>query len=133
MFKSKEKLAREIVSQNTNIPTNAKDKRYSALFSADGQPGKPGIDFVAQGLAFAKEALNIDLSEISSRVKQGPDYINIYPGEHYKLLASIVKQVHPKILIELGTHLGYSALCMKKYLPADGTIYTFDIIPWNGF
>jgi predicted O-methyltransferase YrrM len=34
----------------------------------------------------------------------------IFSGEHYQLLAAIVKIMQPKTIVELGTHLGYSAL-----------------------
>jgi predicted O-methyltransferase YrrM len=133
MFKKKNKSAEEIMQKQVSIPTNAEDKRYSALFSMNGQPGKPGNSLISSGLAFASDALSIDLSDVSSRIKNGSNYIDIYPGEHYKLLASIVKNKKPGIIVELGTHLGYSALCMKKFLPDNGRIHTFDIIPWNQF
>ncbi len=134
MFGKKKKTSEEMLANTVPIPTNAADKRYSALFSMDGQPGKPTDNLISLGLTCAKDAFTIDLGDISSRIKnRQTDYINIYPGEHYKLLASIVKNLQPSIVIELGTHLGYSSLCMKKFLPAGGSIHTFDIIPWNGF
>jgi len=129
----KSKSIREVIENNLDIPTNAEDKRYSALFSMNGQPGKPGEWLLSSGLSFAKDALSIDLSDIASRVKGGVNYLDIYPGEHYKLLASIIKNIQPAIVVEVGTHLGYSALCMKKFMPDNGRIITFDVIPWNGF
>jgi predicted O-methyltransferase YrrM len=133
MFGKKSTDVKKVIDNNLGIPTTAEDKRYSALFSMNGQPGKPTVSLLESGLAFAKDALTIDLSDVAARIKNGADYINIYPGEHYKLLASIIKAKQPTVVVELGTHLGYSALCMKKFLPATGTIHTFDIIPWNGF
>lgn len=133
MFKKKNRSAEEILQKQVSIPTNAEDKRYSALFSMNGQPGKPGHSLLSAGLTYANDALSINLSDVSSRVKKGANYIDIYPGEHFKLLASIVKNRQPRIIVELGTHLGYSALCMKKFLPDNGRLYTFDIIPWNQF
>lgn len=133
MFWKKKPGIREIIENNLEIPVRAADKRYSALFSMDGQPGKPTEWLTRSGLAFAADALTIDLADISSRVRGGPNYIDIYPGEHYKLLAAIVKSLQPAVVVEIGTHLGYSALCMKKFLPAGGTIHTFDVIPWNQF
>jgi predicted O-methyltransferase YrrM len=98
-----------------------------------GQPGKPTERLLISGLSFAKDALDIDLSDISDRVKKGVKYMDIYPGEHYKLLASIVKTLKPATVVEVGTHLGYSALCMKKFMPAGSVIHTFDVIPWYTF
>jgi len=33
-------------------------------------------------------------------------------------------------VIEIGTLSGLSALSLMKYLPADGQLVTFDIVPW---
>ncbi len=132
IWKSK-KTNEEKVNELMPIPGNASDKRYSAIYSMDGQAGKPTENLLALGIACVNAAGSKDLSEVSSRIKSGTNYIDIYPGEHYKLLAAIVEKIQPKLVVELGTHLGYSSLCMKKYMPADGTICTFDIIPWHGF
>lgn len=134
MFFKKKKTPEEAFASTVPIPTAAPDKRYSALFSMAGQPGQPTRELIDLGLECAGLALDTDLSDIAARISGGgPDYISIYPGEHYKLLAALVRKLQPRIVVELGTHLGYSALCMKKFLPANGTIHTFDIIPWHQF
>ena len=133
MFFKKNSSPEERLQKAVPLPTNAPDKRFSGLFTAINQPGGATRELLSFGLACAMDALDIDLSMVSSRIKKGDNYIDIYPGEHYKLLAAIVKKKQPLIVAELGTHLGYSALCMKSFMPADGHIYTFDIIPWKGF
>lgn len=135
MFKKKKfRGAEESLSRACPIFVDAADKRYSALFSMLGQPGKPTKELIRLALSSAADAIDIDLTDISGRIKNDkPDYLSIYPGEHYKLLSSIVRKLQPVSVVELGTHLGYSALCMKKYMPSGGTISTFDIIPWNQF
>lgn len=116
------------------IPGNASDKRISAIYSAYEQPGQPTDHLKKLGLQFVNKAFEIDLKDIAARIpKNDVDYISIYPGEHYNLLAAIVEIVQPKMVVELGTHLGYSSLCMKKYLSANSKLYTFDVIPWNSF
>ena len=117
-----------------SIPGQAADKRISAVYSAYLQAGQPTEYLKKLGLQFVNRAFDIDLKDISARIpKQEVNYINIYPGEHYNLLAAMVYVLQPKTVIELGTHLGYSALCMKKYLPPGGKIFTFDVIPWKEF
>ncbi len=133
MFFKKNSSPEEKLQKAVPLPTNAPDKRFSGLFTTVNQPGRPSRELLLFGLACATDALNMDLSAVSSRIKKGDDYIDIYPGEHYKLLAAIVKKNQPLIVAELGTHLGYSALCMKPFMPPGGHIYTFDIIPWEGF
>jgi predicted O-methyltransferase YrrM len=133
LFRNK-KTAEEKLAAAVPIPANAPDKRYSALYSMENQPGKPTRELMTLGLECIQLAMDIDLTDISARIKSnGPDYMSIYPGEHYKLLAAVIKKCQPRKVVELGTHLGYSALCMKKFLPAGSTIHTFDVIPWNGF
>lgn len=134
MFLKKENISAEQKMQKAvQLPTNAADKRYSALFSTIDQPGHPTPELLNLGISCAADALNIDLSFVSSRIKKGNNYINIFPGEHYKLLAAIVEKCQPAVVVELGTHLGYSALCMKQFMPAGAHIYTFDIVPWSQF
>src|SRR5436190_1305596 len=72
----------------------------------------------------------IDLSDIAHR-NTIPEYYTIWPGEHYKLLGGLVKNLRPKVVIEVGTDTGLSALTIKKYLPPDGRIVTFDLRPWR--
>lgn len=133
LFKKNQLTPEQQLQKAVPLPTGAVDKRFSALFSQVGQPGKPTKEMLSFGLSCAAEALNIDLSAVSSRIKSGENYIDIYPGEHYKLLAAIIKKRAPMVVVELGTHLGYSALCMKPFMPAGGHIHTFDIIAWNQF
>ncbi len=117
------------------IPGNPKDdKRLSAIYAPYKQPGMPSEYLLNLGSKAAERSLSIDLKDISARIANSQvNYIDIFPGEHYRLLSAITEIIKPKLIIELGTHLGYSSLCMKKFLPADGKIVTFDIIPWNKF
>lgn len=131
--RGKGRNAEDKLGQAVPIPVTSEDKRYSALFSMDKQPGKPTQELLAFSLSCINEAVGIDLTDVSSLIKNGPNYIDIYPGEHYKLLAAIVKKLKPAVVVELGTHLGYSALCMKKFMPPEGVVHTFDIVPWRAF
>jgi predicted O-methyltransferase YrrM len=36
----------------------------------------------------------------------------------------------PALVVEIGTAEGLSALSMLKYLPANGRVVSFDIVPW---
>jgi predicted O-methyltransferase YrrM len=44
------------------------------------------------------------------------------PGEHYRLLAALVKLLQPERVLEIGTFHGLSALALKKFLPSAGKI-----------
>lgn len=46
-----------------------------------------------------------------------------------RLLAMISKMLAPRRILEIGTYMGYSALCLAEGLPEDGKIITLDIDP----
>jgi caffeoyl-CoA O-methyltransferase len=46
-----------------------------------------------------------------------------------RLLAMFSKMLHPKRILEIGTYMGYSALCLAEGLADDGKIITLDIQP----
>ncbi len=115
-------------------PVGALDVRPSLLFTEEDNPGQIDDALLDFSLQAIHEARKIDLSEISARI--APEMIktpNTWPGQHYKLLAAMVKNLQPKLVIEIGTASGYSCLSLKKNLPADGKIVTFDIVPWKEY
>lgn len=46
-----------------------------------------------------------------------------------RLLAMFSKTIQPKRILEIGTYMGYSALCLAEGLTGDGKIITLDIQP----
>src|SRR5215212_8100110 len=46
-----------------------------------------------------------------------------------RLLAMFSKMISPKRILEIGTYMGYSALCLAEGLAEDGKIITLDIQP----
>jgi predicted O-methyltransferase YrrM len=107
------------------------------LFSADGALGKPSERLIDVALAAIQAARSQDLKEIESRLKgrfRFPDgLVQVWPGEHYKLLAGLVQTLQPRTIVEIGTAEGMSALALKKELPSGGKVITFDIIPWQSY
>lgn len=112
-------------------PTQARHAEYSMILSADDDSGRPSkrlIDLAARAIGAAAE---IDLTDVSARIRQTVRYPDVWPGEHYRLLAALVKIERPKLVVEIGTSQGLSALAMKKFLPREGEVATFDIVPWQ--
>ena len=72
----------------------------------------------------------LDFSDLAKRANC-KRWLTVWPGEHYKLLAGLVKVLRPKVAMEIGTAEGLSALAMKKYMPEKGKVVTFDIVPWD--
>lgn len=75
----------------------------------------------------------VDHTDIVSKMEEYPHWPNIWPGEHYKLLSAFIQVLKPKLVIEIGTATGYSALAMKKFMSLEGRIITYDIVPWKEF
>jgi predicted O-methyltransferase YrrM len=44
-----------------------------------------------------------------------------------RLLSMLVAMIKPKRILELGTYVGYSAICLAENLPDDGKLITIDI------
>ena len=113
-------------------PISVRHAEYSMLYSADDELTKPNERLFNLTFDASKAALTANLDDILKRTL--PDVLlNVYPGEHYKLLAGMIQVLQPKLVIEIGTAKGLSALTMKKFLPDDGKIVTFDIINWNNY
>jgi predicted O-methyltransferase YrrM len=105
---------------------------YSMIYDTLNTSGRPSDYLIDLALRTAHEAWRIDLPELSQRVDAAQnDFARVWPGEHYRLLAALVKLLQPRRIIEIGTFRGLSALALKKFLPANGEITTFDIVPWQ--
>jgi predicted O-methyltransferase YrrM len=107
------------------------------VYSEDDSVSRPSQRLLDVGLESAKSACRIDLSDLVRRVRgrlRYPDYVvNVWPGEHYRLLAGLVKVLCPKLVIEIGTAEGLSALSLLEYLPRNGRVLSFDIVPWRDY
>jgi predicted O-methyltransferase YrrM len=115
------------------LPFVADNVQYSVVASANDDNSHPSEFLLDVALNSAKIALNTDLSEVSMRMKSSPKWVDIYPGEHYKLLAGIMQYLKPKISVEIGTYHGLGSLTIYKHLPQASRLYTFDILDWTYF
>ena len=111
-------------------------QEQSLICSLDDEPFTQASNQleVRKLITLATEAINlaieIDISDLSSRIPEGPKYSEVWPGEHYKLLAAFVSILKPKTVVEIGTGTGLSALSLLKFLPSDGKLVTFDTEEW---
>ena len=126
-------LKNKIIHKLMPPPVQVRHSEYSMLFSMDDDISQPSRYLIELALKAIHNAMEVSLDDISARMKNPPYYPNIWPGEHYKLLAGLVLALKPKTIVEIGTASGLSALSMKKYLPQDSKIVTFDIIHWKSY
>lgn len=111
-------------------PVEARHVEYSMLLSADDEPHRPTDRLFDVALAAVQHARKVDVSPLASRVPSGIRYAEVWPGEHYKLLAGLVKVLNAKSVVEIGTATGLSALTLLLELPSGGKLTTFDVVPW---
>jgi predicted O-methyltransferase YrrM len=112
-------------------PTDASHQEYSLILSQHDEKAKPSSKLILLSLQAIEKANTIDLSHLSKRLSSPPYYPEIWPGEHYKLLAGFVSVLKPKVIIEIGTATGLSALALKEKLPKDGKVHTFDLFSYQ--
>lgn len=114
-------------------PVSARHYKRTMIFSPDDDYSQPSVELIDLSLRAIKRAIDIELKNVSSRMNKPPYWPDNWPGEHYRLLAAFVSELQPKKVIEIGTSTGLSALSMKRYLPIDSQIVTFDLIKWENF
>lgn len=114
-------------------PVKAEHGEYSMILSARDKPAMLTPQLLNLSLKAIEYAGSVDLGEIITRNDQAREYGNLWPGEHYRLLAGLMLALKPSTVIEIGTSTGLSALCLKRYLPTNGKLATFDITPWRQY
>jgi len=72
------------------------------------------------------DALLAELQEETRRLT-GPRSVMQIAPEEGTLLALLVASIGARRIVEVGTFTGYSALCMARALPADGTLLACDV------
>ncbi len=83
----------------------------------------------------ATHAINYAFNNtVKTPLKDLPDsqYMNIYPGEHYRLLKAIMAIEEPKNVVEIGTFTGMGVVAMFEDRP-NSKITTFDLKFWHEF
>ena len=114
------------------FPFSCRHIEYSVIASADDDTAANSsprlLDISVKAIQHAQ---TVDLSDITKRMGEPPYYLDIWPGEHYRLLAGFIKTIKPKLVVEIGTGTGLSTLALLKFLPANSKLITFDIIPWE--
>jgi predicted O-methyltransferase YrrM len=107
-------------------PVTARHVEPSLIASPSGGPSERLLE---TALAAASQARSIDLGWLSERDPSA--FANVWPGEHYKLLAALVGLLRPSTIVEIGTATGASALAMRAAQGDGAKLVTFDVVPWK--
>src|SRR6201998_1862045 len=111
------------------VPFKCRHIEYSVVASLDDEPARPTKRLMDVALEAISLARSLDLSWLSKRMAGPPFYPEIWPGEHYKLLAALVLVLKPRRIVEVGTAQGLGTLSLKSSMPSGCEIITVDLIP----
>ncbi len=85
------------------------------------------IQDYAENYTSAENKVLAELSQKTYRERADKSMISgFYQG---RLLAMLSKMICPRRILEIGTYVGYSTLCLAEGLTANGKIITLDIQP----
>ena len=56
----------------------------------------------------------VDDPAASIKLVEAP-FLNVFPGEHYRLLAGLILELQPELVFEIGTYTGMSARVICDY------------------
>lgn len=131
------RVARAAQRRLAPSPVAARHIEYSMLYSEDDSVSRPNehlLDISIEAIRCARQISLVDVSKrLGGRFSYEDGLVDLWPGEHYRLLSAFVQTLQPRQIIEIGTGEGLSALSMLKYLAHDAQIITFDVVPWNKY
>jgi predicted O-methyltransferase YrrM len=108
-------------------PVDTAHRLYSMTIPPDAWKSRPSERLVNLAVRTAARAQKLELPDLAKRLGAS---VNVWPGEHYRLVAALVAELGAKRVVEIGTYQGTASLAMFSQLPADGQMTTFDVIPW---
>ncbi|MCR6477087.1 class I SAM-dependent methyltransferase [Variovorax sp. ZS18.2.2] len=111
----------------------ARHKEVSIIASMDDEPARPSRRLMDIALQACSAAMDVALPIYEGRASKEPHWFDTWPGEHYRLLAALVRTLNPKTVIEIGTFTGMGTLALAQDLQPSGTLTTFDLLAWDSF
>ena len=117
------------ISKNVLIAKSIRHIEPSLIFSPDDiSPNNFLIDLMVESIPLAWRS---PISAVNSKLPDSK-YLNIFPGEHYRIIKAITRVMNPKLVVEVGTYTGMGSIAILEGLD-NGILYTNDIINWNKF
>jgi len=111
------------ILRNSNIRHYEPSLIYS---KEDANPSMKLIDVIIKSVDLAsKNELNCGKSNLTDS-----QFLNVFPGEHYRLINAIVKVLGAKNVVEIGTYTGMGTLALQDGVN-EISVVTYDIIEWD--
>ncbi len=84
----------------------------------------PSTEYAEQHTSDESEVLQELRRECYEHYEDSAMLSGFYQG---RLLSMLAHMIRPNVVLEIGTYLGYSALCLAEGLPENGKVITLDI------
>jgi len=119
----------------TPSPVTAYGER-TMMYVPQRDASQPNSFLIELATKAIDRAQDISLSDIVSRqvsmAANPAEHPDVWPGEHYRLLAAIVEVLQLRTIVEIGTYQGLSALALKMFLPTGFGHWTgTGVVDWN--
>jgi predicted O-methyltransferase YrrM len=106
----------------------------SAILSPDDEASGPNDRLLELAEATIRTCRTLRLPDFSDRFTDRTiPHFHRWPGEHYRVLAALCSVLGVRHAVEIGTYTGLGSLAILPHLPAEGSLVTFDIVPWKDF
>lgn len=101
-------------------------------YAAYGQrPSKELIELVVDAARRASDLHPTELIDRATARSPFAEWVDVFPGEHYRLLAALTAVVEPRLIVEIGTYTGASALAFLDQAGAGCQVVTYDVLAWD--
>ena len=111
---------------------NCRHSKASLIGSLDDDIASQSCDHLISLVARSSEFALTNFID-SHLTGSDSQFLNVFPGEHYKILSGIIQAIDAKNLIDIGTYTGMSARVMIDFSSTESRIQTYDIVSWNHF
>jgi hypothetical protein len=95
----------------------ARHKEASIIASLDDEPARPSRRLLDVALDTCAAARGLPLHIYAGRASNEPHWFDTWPGEHYRLLAALVRTLKPATVVEIGTFTGMGTLATSPPSP----------------
>lgn len=114
-------------------PVEARHVEWSAISSADDLYTRPNDALLDVLLQAADRARTVHLWDLASRCRTAQEaaWVELWPGEHYRLLAALAEVTGAQRIVEVGTFQGPGALALRAGAGEDARVTTYDVVPWT--
>jgi predicted O-methyltransferase YrrM len=117
------RLARRIPA-----PLRARHAEWTIVASADDAAGRTSDELIGLLVEAAGRARAVELAPCLRRAPSDlRQRIDLWPGEHYRLLPALALALGAARAVELGTDRGAGSLCLRQAC----AVTTFDVVPWQ--